>query len=125
MLEEFTDDEKQLTFHVFTGVVLGNDLLEAVKALYASGPTPHHLWDLTRADISNINSDDLKDIAFLAKQTAPSGRNGRTAIVSISDLGFGISRMYATFAELSGQSVEVRSFRSRRDAEEWIAEIGK
>lgn len=125
MLEEYTDDDNELTVHVFTGVVSADDLIEAVKALYASGPTPNHLWDLSNADVSSIQSDHLKDIASLAKQAAPGGRSGRTAIVSASDLGFGISRMYGAFAEMSGQSVEVRSFRSRKEAEDWITEINK
>jgi len=122
MLDEFVDSENQLTVHVFTGVILAKDIVDAVKALYASGPTPHHLWDVTEADMSRIKSEDLQEIASLAKQSAPGGRNGRTAIVSTSDLGFGFSRMYGTFAELSGQSVEIRSFRSRREAQDWIAE---
>jgi len=125
MLKEFLDEQHQLTVHVFTGVVVGKELIEAVKALYASGPTPNHLWDLTEADISAVKSDDLQEIALIAKQSSPSRRAGRTAIVSTSDLGFGLSRMYSTFAEMSGHSAEVRSFRSREEAEAWIAESNK
>ena len=125
MLEEYVDEKNRLTIHVFTGVVLAKDIVEAVKALYAAGPTPNHLWDLTEADTSAIRSDDLQEIALLAKQSSPSGRNGRTAIVSNSDLGFGLSRMYGTFAEMSGHGIEVRPFRSREEAEEWIAELNK
>jgi hypothetical protein len=122
MLEEFVDEEKQQTVHVFTGEVSGKDIIEAVKALYAAGPTPNHLWDLTEADISAVKSEDLQQIALIAEQSSPSGRAGRTAIVSTSDLGYGLSRMYSSFAEMSGHSAEVRSFRSRKEAEEWIAE---
>jgi hypothetical protein len=123
MLEEFTDDNNQLTIHVFTGVVLPDDIFEAVKALYASNPTPHHLWDVTQADLTRINPKDLDKIALLAHKEAPSVRTGRTAIVASSDLGFGFGRMYESFARISGQSVEVHSFRSRKDAEDWIAEV--
>ena len=123
MLEEFRDDENQLTTHVFTGVVLIDDIIEAVKALYTSEPTPNHLWDVTQADLSKINSKDLDKIASIASQSAPSGRTGRTAIVTSSDLGFGLGRVYEAFARISGQMVEVRSFRSRKQAEDWIAEV--
>ncbi|MGW8248893.1 MAG: hypothetical protein ACWGOV_12380 [Acidiferrobacterales bacterium] len=122
MLEEFVDEERQLTIHIFTGEVLGKDVIEAVKALYASGPTLNHLWDLTDADMSAVKSEDLQEIALIAKQSSTSGRNGRTAIVSNSDLGYGLSRMYGSFAEMSGHSTVVRSFRTRKEAEEWIAE---
>jgi len=125
MLEEFVDEENQLTIHIFTGEVLGADIIEAVKALYASGPTLNHLWDLTEADMSAVKSDDLRQIALIAKQSSPGGRNGRTAIVSNSDLGYGLSRMYSSFAEMSGHSAEVRSFRSRKEAEQWIAKLNK
>lgn len=123
MLEEFRDESNRLTFHVFTGVVLLDDLVEAVKALYASNPTPHHLWDVTDADLSKIKGKDLDKIALLASKEASSVRTGRTAIVAGSDLGFAFGRMYESFARISGQSVEVRSFRSRQEAEDWIAEV--
>ena len=122
MLEEFVDEENQLTEHIFTGVILGKDVIEAVKALYAAGPTLNHLWDLTEADMSAVKSEDLQQIALIAKQYSSSDRAGRTAIVSNSDLGYGLGRMYSSFADLSGHSAEVRSFRSRKEAEEWIAE---
>ena len=76
MLEEFVDEENQLTEHIFTGVVLGNDVIEAVKTLYASGPTLNHLWDLTEADMSAVKSEDLQQIALIAKQSSTSGRAG-------------------------------------------------
>ena len=123
MLEEYIDEENHLTVHVFTGVVLAKDIVEAVKAQSASGPTLHNLWDLTDADMSRITNDDIQEIALLVKQAAPKGRTGRTAIVSASDLGFGIGRAYSTLAELFGQSVEVQSFRSQQAAKEWISEF--
>jgi len=122
MLEEYVDTARQLTVHSFNGPVSASDLLEAVQRLYASGPTPNHLWDLAAADLSSIRREDLENIARLAKQTATPGRKGRTAIVAPGDLGFGFSRMYSTLAELTEQSVEVRSFRSRDEAEAWIEE---
>jgi hypothetical protein len=93
-----------LTVHVLTGVILPEEIIEAVKSLYASNPTLHHLWDVTQADLTQINPKALDKIA------------------ASSDLGFGFGRMYEAFARVSGQMVEVRSFRSRREAEDWIAE---
>ena len=72
MLEEFEDDAGQLTTHIFTGVIQADDIVEAVKALYASSPTPHHLWDVTQADLSRISPKDMDRIASIASQSAPS-----------------------------------------------------
>jgi hypothetical protein len=42
----------------------------------------------------------------------------RRAFIAISDVAFGLARMFALSAEGSGQTIEV--FRERRVAEEWL-----
>ena len=123
MISEYIDEANHLAVHVLNGTISAKDIIDAVKAQSASGPTLHNLWDLTDADMSRITNDDIQEIALLVKQAAPKGRTGRTAIVSASDLGFGIGRAYSTLAELFGQSVEVQSFRSQQAAKEWISEF--
>jgi len=120
MLEEYIDKEYQLTVHIFSGVVRAQDLMDAVKKLYESELTPHHLWDLTAADLSSLQGMDLDDLAKLAKQSAPDRKGGRTAIVSSSDLGFGLGRVYQAYAEYSQQRVEIKIFHARDEAEAWI-----
>ena len=121
MINKDIDSERQLTIHVLYGRILIQELSDAVKELYNSGPTLNHLWDLTEADLSQIRGDDLRKLATFVKRYAPARVGGRTALVAINDLGFGLSRMYEVFAEISDQQVEIKVFRSRKEAEKWIS----
>jgi len=120
MIRDHKDIDKQLTVHTCSGIISIEELLGAVKTLYDTGPTPNHIWDMTDADLSHIKGKELQKIAQFARKYAPSGRDGKTAIVTSTDLSFAFGRMYETFADLSGQKVEVKIFRSIREAEDWI-----
>jgi acyl CoA:acetate/3-ketoacid CoA transferase len=123
MVHQHIESEKLLTVHICSGTILKQELINTVKALYDSEPTPNHLWDLTETDFSKINADDLKDIAEFAKQYAPTRIGCRTALVAASALGFGLARMYEAFSENTGQCVEISVFHSRKEAEEWISAV--
>jgi len=120
MIRDHKDIDKQLTVHTCSGIISVKELLGAVKTLYDAGPTPNHIWDMTDADLSQIEGKELRKIAQFSRSYAPSGRDGRTAIVSSTDLSFAFGRMFETFSELSGQKVEVKVVRSIREAEDWI-----
>jgi hypothetical protein len=125
MIHQHIESERQLTIHVCFGTILKQELIDAIKTLYDSGPTPNHLWDLTETDLSQIKGDDVKEIAEFAARYAPIQMNGRTAFVSTSSLGFGLARMYEAYAENAGQSAEINVFRSPEEAEEWISTAEK
>lgn len=120
MISDYIDKEKELTIHVLSGTILVDDLIGIVKSMYDSETTPNHLWDLTEANVSQIQADDLDRLATFAKTYSPTRIGHRTAFVSTSDLGFGLSRMYQIFAELAKQRVLIGVFRSREEAEQWI-----
>ena len=67
----------------------------------------------------------MKDIALVAMQLAPSRFGGRTAIVATSDFTFGLGRMYEAFAEFTDLGFELKIFRSRNEAEIWLANSAK
>lgn len=121
MISKCIDSEKQLTIHICSGTILPEELLDAIKVLYDLDPTPNHLWDITDADLSQIEGFELADLAKFVKEYVPARIGGRTAFVSATDLGFGLARMYEVFAENAGLRVEVSVFRSRRQAEIWIS----
>lgn len=70
-------------------------------------------------DLSGVR-EFLVETYLIAEVAAwPAFREGtRRAFVAVSDLAFGLSRMFATYADCVGQRVEV--FRTTRDAEEWL-----
>lgn len=121
MIQKHIENEKQLTIHNCSGTILKEELIDAVKALYTSGPTRNYLWDITGADLSQIKADDLQEIVETATQYASIRKGGRTAIVSASSVGFGLGRMYKAFAENVGLQIEINVFRSPEEAKEWIS----
>ena len=123
MIREHIESERQLTIHICSGIILKQELIDDVKALYDSVTTPNHLWDIIDADFSQITGVDLEGVAKFAKQYAPTRIGGRTAFVTTTDLGFGLARMYEVFAEQVGQRVEIRVFRSRKKAEKWLSAV--
>lgn len=123
MIHQHIESERQLTIHTCSGTILKQELIDAIKVLYASECTPNHLWDLTETDLSQIKGNDLQEIAEFAKQNAPTRIGGRAALVSASNVGFGLARMFEVFAENAGLPVEIDVFRSPREAEEWISAI--
>ncbi|MCK4762108.1 MAG: hypothetical protein KAW12_07905 [Candidatus Aminicenantes bacterium] len=121
MIKSHIEKEKKLTVHTCTGKITAEELVNAIKGFYDGELTADNLWDLTGADVSSLKSDEIRQLAYFVKSYAPPKKTGKTAIVSSKDIAFGFSRMYQTFAGLSGQQVEVQVFRSLEEANEWLS----
>lgn len=81
---------------------------------------PAFLPDLhTLTDLSEVTELDVESFALAAAASAPLFITGaRRGIIAPTDLLFGMARMYASFAERSGQ--QIRVFRDRDEAEAWF-----
>jgi hypothetical protein len=112
--------EQDLTVHTCRGRVTTKDLISAIRTLYDSAPTPHHLWDLTEADISHIAGREVREIAEFPTRYVPARVGGKTAIVCPSAAAFGLARMYEALAESVGQKATIRAFRSLAEASAWL-----
>ena len=99
MIDQRTDDTKQLAIHTCSGKISAEDLIDAIKSLYEKDPTPNHLWDMREADLTRLTSEDVKRIALFAKNYAPARVGGKTAVVAPQDIAFGLSRMFGVFVE--------------------------
>lgn len=72
------------------------------------------LFDLTAVRDFQVETYLIAEVAaWPAFQTGT-----RRAFVAVSDLAYGLSRMFATYADCVGQRVQV--FRETRDAEDWL-----
>ena len=123
MIHHHIESERQLTIHTCSGTILKQELIDVLRVIYASEPTPNHLWDITETDFSQIKGEDLQEIAEFVNQNAPREIYGRIALVSASSLGFGLARMFEAFTENAGLPVEITVFRSHEDAEEWASAV--
>jgi hypothetical protein len=65
-----------------------------------------------------LSSEELRIIAADIQHLTTSRARGRCAILAPSEAGFGLLRMYEAYSE--GAPVEVRAFRERDEAMEWL-----
>jgi hypothetical protein len=81
------------------------------------------LFDLAEVrEIEFVSSQRVTELAELAEQMDAPGIRTRLAIVATSDLHFGLARMYQSQREMGADGTrEVRVFRDRKSAEEWLS----
>lgn len=112
---------------VFTveGLLSAAEIVAAIKEFYPSSVKKHVLWDLTRADMSGITSMQFREVAFTVRRYLPEDRVcGRTAFVSVSEIDFGLSRMYTIYAEDEGVPAQYEVFHNKEDALKWLLKDG-
>jgi hypothetical protein len=122
MIRKSTDEERNLTVQTCTGRVSPREIKDAIEAVYAGEPTLNQLWDMTEADVEDVQTENLRAFARLVSEHGHGRRGGKTAIVSPVDLAFGLSRMYSAMADINEQQILVRVFRSLDEANAWIEE---
>ena len=102
--------------------VLDDGLMDAIgEWLYATEravPSFHRFVDLDRISTVAVRTSHVFD--FARKRTEQFGglRPVKSVVFSEDWVGFGIARMYESLME--GASIEVRAFRDRAKAAEWL-----
>ena len=120
MIESRSDLTRGLTEYLCTGVMDRAEITDAVDTFYADTPTPNVVWDLADANVSALSAADVQMVAEHTAARAHSRTDGKTALVAPKDIGFGLSRMFQVFADLADHQSEVKVFRTREEALEWI-----
>ncbi len=116
----YTDDRKGLDFCA-VGSVTGKEIVESAKEIYREeGFLNLRYWIVDRSRCTNyeVSADEVRLIAELDKKAAKENPDLITAIISETDLQYGMSRMYETFVGESGFKTEL--FKDRESAEKWI-----
>ena len=76
------------------------------------------MWDLREADLSPLDSEDLRQIAAFSSALRGERGNARVAAVSSEDLSFGITRMYEVVGEVA--HLQFKAFRDFDQAVAWV-----
>jgi len=111
-----------------TGVLTIDDFFQAGLGFLAH-PEEIKKWryciiDLTRVDVMNISSDDIRAVVEQNKRIAAIAPPGAIlAVASPKDLGFGLARVWEVLVEEIGW--ETMTLRSRPEADRWIQERAK
>ena len=104
-----------------SGVLTGADIIEANKEIYSSENLlrqRYQIVDRTKCTEFRVSNEEIQIIAEQDKAAARTNPNIIIALISTTDLQYGISRMYEGHVGDSGFLTEV--FRDRKSAEEWI-----
>jgi len=114
------DSENDMTVFTVIGKVTAMELVAAITDFYETSITSNVLWDLTKSNVSEISSADVKVIADLSFKFAERRPSGKTAIVGYEDFTFGLSRMYEMTKGISELPFETRVFRDMDQARNWL-----
>ncbi len=122
MITTTTDAARQLTIHTCSGRTTIEQIRGAISKFYAGAPTANILWDFSDADLSQVPRRDIRKLAEDVRSIAHSRAGGKTAIVAHTELEFGLGRMYQIFGEIARQIATIEVFKTRSDAEQWLAD---
>jgi hypothetical protein len=112
------DLEKQLTTFKTEGELLLSEIPEAITAYYQGEVTRLVLWDLRKASLNSLSSQDIQSLAHFLEQHGTIRSGGSTALVAAEDADFGMLRMGEAYADDIPFSVGV--FRSLQKAQQWL-----
>jgi len=94
-----------------------DEVAEKVKFLNEHGVT-HRLWIFEQG--LDLKSSDVKHLLEIFGSDKLPTSDSKVALVSKTDSGFGIARMYATYAERRTNAYQ--TFRDENDAMIWLLE---
>jgi hypothetical protein len=116
------DHGKELTTHKVTGVVFYEEIINALKHFWEDQPTKNLMWDCTRANMTHLFYSEAKKIIDYDIPQIDKRSGGKTALVGLRDLEFGMLRTLKALRELQNPSYQIEVFRSLEEANEWLAE---
>ena len=102
-------------------VVTGTDIIEANKEIYSNenfSRQRYQIVDRTNCAEFQVSNEEIRIIAEQDKAAAKTNPNIISALISKTDLQYGISRVYHALVGDSGFLTEI--FRDRKNAEEWV-----
>lgn len=108
---------------IASGVVTGADIIAANKEIYRNenfSKQRYQIVDRTKCTKFDVSHEEIMIIAEQDKIAAKTNPNIIIALISVSPLQYGISRMYQAYVGDEGFLTEV--FRDRNSAEKWLEE---
>jgi hypothetical protein len=116
--------EAQNNITVFTVIdaVNSDQVIDHVVSFLCGTPTQLALWDCGAGSFALMATKDLQSIVDRGKPFADSRRGGRTAIVCVTDIDYGLCRIFRAYANVSHIPFKINIFRNHSEAREWLKE---
>ena len=117
------NEERQLTVFTATGELSFDEVRNAITSFYEADHTLNVLWDMREATARELSSRQVEQIAQLLEEYGGRSKGVRTAIVTPTDLNYGLSRMLVSLVEIREENhpVLMKVFRTMDEALSWIA----
>jgi len=116
------DLEKGITKHVATGDVVNDEMFEAQREFYETGPTLLQFWDMAECSVTDITVGGMRTFIERASRKGQARKDGKTAVVVSSQLQYGLARMAEAFGEFVSLPFAFRVFKDRDEALAWLNE---
>ena len=116
------DEENQLTVFTGTGDLSFDEVKNAITSFYEGDHSLKVLWDLRAAVARAISSGQVEQIARLLDEYRGRSKGVKTAIVTPTDLNFGLSRMLISLMQIREERYPVfmKVFRTMDEALSWL-----
>jgi len=114
------DRANDLTINTAYGPTSIDEIIAAIKTYLSGENTGKVLWNFMQADGAAIVSDDLIHLQDVVRRIAPTGKRRKVAIVVSRDLGFGLSRMAESRAEMADINADYYVTRRLEEALAWL-----
>src|SRR5262245_30094503 len=118
------DHDQRLVVATPHGVLTDEDVFGYQQEVWSRADVKGYGELIDMTGVSQIEFVSTRRIAFLADLSAsmdPPALTSKLAIIAITDLHFGLGRMYETYRETAKQGTKtVRVFRNRSDALQWL-----
>ena len=120
MIETRRDRDRKLTVFSCTGTPTPEQVQSTLRDFYAEAPTLHTIWDYTKADLSALTADKIRQIAAFLKNTSHSRRGGRSALVFTLEQLSSLNDRLPSMAELTVEDATIKIFSDMGKAENWV-----
>lgn len=105
---------------VAEGVLTSEDVLEAVFQYYRAFNGSGILWDLLRADTSQLTRGDFDDIALVTRSVERRGTSAKTAFVATDKATYSQIEKYIADATAAGVLTAYGLFSNTGEAKRWL-----
>jgi len=119
-IKSTTGSPNELTEHVATDIVTDEEMFACQTAFFESNPTRLELWDMSVADLSKITVEGLQRFVSRAARLGQARQGGRTAVITRTNLQYGLGRMAEILGEFESLPFALRIFRQRENAVKWL-----
>lgn len=121
------DAKKQRIITIATPPIVDAELLDYVNGVHTNPAFAHGMTELADASLLGPNDllitpEGIKAMIAREQSYGEHHRRRKHAIYAPDDLQFGVARTYQTYSEIAKNSPEVKVFRDRSKALEWLDE---